>query len=173
MKNIILIIGCILLFFAGCRKKQSNTQEWTFHTTPNKWEEPRIFHTPFDNERLARISIERIPTIEVESEKSFSPNGAYWFSVINPDYSKSMIRNVQIDIYNERDYLISLQLLEIGNYVIHTNWVNEKIIYVRAWWGRVLGVDLLFDVETEQIIYREFVNDGGLAYMQWQQARND
>jgi hypothetical protein len=172
MKHIVAIC-CIVLLITGCWGKTPSidNKQWTFHTTPDKWNESRVFHSPFDDKWADRIIIKRIPAIEIKSEKIFSPNKAYWFSIIDPNYSKSMTRNVQIDIFNERDYHISLQLMEIGNYVLQTKWVNEKLLYVRTWWGRVLGFDLLFDVEKEQIIYKEFVNDGGIPFMQWQQAK--
>ncbi len=174
MKRIILIICFISLIFAGCKDKNAsvNTQEeWSFHTTPDRWEEPRIFQTPFDDHWADRINIEKIPLKEIQNDKVFSPNKAYWFSVIEPNSISSAIRDAQINIYNERDYLLCIKLLELNHYQITTNWVNEKIIYIRAWWGRVLGVNLIFDVESEKIIYKENVNDGGIPYSQWKQAK--
>ena len=174
MKKTILIISLFLLLFAGCKDKNAsgNTEEhWSFHITPDKWEEPRIFQTPFDEQWADKISIKKVSLQNIEAEKIFSPNKAYWFSVIEPNSISSAIRDAQINIYTERDYMISLQLLEINHYQIRTNWINEKIVYVRAWWGRVLGFDLLFDVESEKIIYKENVNDGGIPFMQWQQER--
>ena len=174
MKKIILIICFISLIFAGCKEKNAsgNTEnEWSFHTTPDKWEESRIFQTPFDEQWADRISIERIPIKEFQNGKVFSPNKAYWFSVIEPNSVSSAIRDTQINIYNERDYILCIKLLELNHYQITTNWVNEKIVYIRAWWGRVLGFDLLFDAEKEMFIYKENVNDGGIPYIQWQQVK--
>ncbi len=174
MKRIILIICFILLLFAGCKNKNAsvNTQvEWSFHTTPDKWEEPRIFQTPFDDHWADRINIEKIPLKEFQNDKVFSPNKAYWFSVIEPNSINSAIRDAQINIYNERDYILCINLLQLNHYQITTNWINEKLIYIDAWWGRVLGVNLIFDVEKEIFIYKENVNDGGIPYSQWQQAK--
>ncbi|MBN1974807.1 MAG: hypothetical protein JW787_14295 [Sedimentisphaerales bacterium] len=174
MKRIILIICFICLLFAGCKDKSTsgNTEkEWTFHTEPDKWEEPRIFQTPFDDHWADRISIKQIPMKESQSDKVLSSNKAYWFSVIEPNSISSAIRDAQINIYNERDYILCINLLQLNHYQITTNWVNEKIVYIRAWWGRVLGFDLLFDVEKEMFIYKENVNDGGIPYSQWQQVK--
>jgi hypothetical protein len=176
MKSFHLITCCISLIVAGCGcgKKSGNTQDWTFHTTPDKWEEPRIFHTPFDKQWANRIGIERIPTIEVGSEKTISPNKAYWFYVQEPDTSKPAPYELIVDIYNERDYLLRLKISDVyGNFIADAKWINEKLIYAEAWWGRVLGVNLLFDVESEQIIYKENVHDGGIDYSQWQQAKTE
>jgi hypothetical protein len=172
MKYIFLIICCMSLLFVGCRKNQSNTQQWTFHTTPDKWDESRNFHTPFDEQWANRISIEKIPTIEIGSEKTFSPNKAYWFYAQKPDTSKPGHYELIVDINNERDYLIRLKISDVyGNFIADAKWINEKLIYTEAWWGRVLGVNLLFDVESEQIIYKENVNDGGIYYLQWQKVK--
>ena len=174
MKIIIVTICFVSLIFAGCKDKSESgitQQEWSFHTTPDKWDEPRIFQTPFDDHWAGRISIVKIPIKEPGDNKVFSTNKAYWFSVVEPNSVSSAIRDAQINIYNERDYILCIKLLELNHYQITTNWVNEKIIYIRAWWGRVLGFDLLFDVEKEKFIYKENVNDGGIPYLQWQQAK--
>jgi hypothetical protein len=46
-------------------------------------------------------------------------------------------------------------------------WLNEKLILMRPWWGRIAATDLIFDVEREKIIYAESVTDGTLAYQQY------
>lgn len=177
MKSFHLITCCISLIVVGCGcgKKSGNTQDWTFHTTPDKWEKPRVYHIPYDNEKVDRISIERIFETELEYEKTFSPNDAYWFSIIEPIYIKTKkLRSLQINIYNERDYLLRLNLSDIyQNYARDIKWVNEKILYIRAWGGRVGGIDLLFDVESEKIIYKENIVDGGFAYSQWPHAKTE
>jgi hypothetical protein len=177
MKKIVLAISFVLLLLSGCKDKAAsgNTEkEWTFHTTPDKWEKPRLFQTPFDEQWADRITIERVPLKNIEAEKTFSPNKAYWFYEQKPDTMKPGPYELSLDIYNERDYLIKLKIMEVyGNFITDAKWINEKIVYVRAWWGRVLGFDLLFDVESEKIIYKENVNDGGIPFMQWQQAKQE
>ncbi len=170
-----LITTCCLLVLCGCQGRTASKQVYTkspFHTTPNKWEKPRIFHTPFNERWSDRIVVRRTPLTQVANEKVFSPNKAYWFSVTEPDFMKPGPHKLQINIYNERDYLVRLEILDIGHYMRYTKWINEKLLYVRAWCSRILGVDLIFDVEREQIIHKENINDGGIPFMQWQQAKN-
>jgi hypothetical protein len=79
---------------------------------------------------------------------------------------------LQVDIYNERDYLVTLDVRDIyANFKPRVEWINEKLLYVRLWWGRVLGVDFIFDVEKEQVICKDNINDGGIPFLQWQQAK--
>ena len=49
-------------------------------------------------------------------------------------------------------------------------WVNEKLLFMRPWWGRILGTDLIYDVEAERIVYAETVTDGYLAYQQFRES---
>ena len=48
--------------------------------------------------------------------------------------------------------------------------MNEKLIFVRPWWGRMAATDLLFDVEREEVISAESVTDGSLAYRQYRES---
>jgi len=46
-------------------------------------------------------------------------------------------------------------------------WLNEKLIFMRAWWGRIAATDLIFDVEREKVIHAEWLTDGSLARQQY------
>ncbi len=50
------------------------------------------------------------------------------------------------------------------------SWINEKLLCIRVWWGRICGTDLIFNVEQERFIYREMVWDGGIPYYQIQEG---
>jgi hypothetical protein len=46
--------------------------------------------------------------------------------------------------------------------------VNENLVFLRVWWGRLRGTDLIFNVESEAFVYDQTVEDGTQAYMQFQ-----
>jgi hypothetical protein len=147
-----------------------------FHTTPDKWKDVRVFHRPFDEQWSERVKVRKVATQDTHSEKVYSPNKAYWYSVtVGPQVAgphTGQVHDVNIDIFNERDYLVRLELpLTYMNFERRMQWINEKLLYVRVWWGRALGVDMVFDVETEQIVYMENVNFGTIPFLQWQQAK--
>ncbi len=128
-------IACFLLFLGGCEiappvKEVASRHE--FHTTPDKWEKPRIFHSQFNDRWSERISVSRIPLTKASGEKKFSSNGAYWLAVSEPETMKPRPYNLKIDIFNERDYMIRLELLDIGNYIRQVEWINEKLVFVSA-----------------------------------------
>jgi hypothetical protein len=173
------VITCCLFVVCGCSGKVASdkvSSGWPSHTTPDKWKEARIFHTPLDDrfKLWEQVLVRRASLTEVTNEKVFSPNKAYWFSVTEPDTMKPGPYKLQIDIYNERDYLVRSDVPNVyGNFKSEVKWINEKLLYTRVWWGRVKGVDLIFDVEKEQIIYKEMTNWGSIAFQQWQQAKSE
>jgi hypothetical protein len=175
LMNIKPSIACLLLFLGGCENslppgKVASNHE--FHTTPDKWEKPRIFHSQLNELSSERISVSRIPLSKTSGEKRFSPNGGYWFTVSQLDTMKPGPYNFEIDIFNERDYITRLELLDIyGNFKRQAEWINEKLLFVSVWWGRVMGTDLIFDVEQERVIYKETTNYGSIVFQQWQQAK--
>ena len=170
-----LVITCCLFVIGGCSGKATSeklSSGWPSHTTPDKWKKPRVFHTTVDERYSERVLVWRAPLARVANEKVFSPNKAYWYSVTEPDTMKPGPYKLRIDIYNEREYLVRLDMLNIyGNFKPHVKWINEKLLYVQVWWGRVKGVDLIFDVENEQVIHKENINYGIIPFLQWQQAK--
>jgi hypothetical protein len=140
-----------------------------FHTTPDKWKEARTYHGPFYQRYEARLELGHSDLGSATGERTMSPNRAYWFVLAERDRMRSGDANLYI--YNERDSLVRLLIKDYRS--VEANWINEKLLYIEIWWGRVLGTYLILDVEQEKIVTREMVHDGGIAFMQWQQARGE
>lgn len=139
-----------------------------WHTPPDKWFNPRIFHSTFGAGKRIAITHTKI-TNDIEKHH-YSDNKAYWFSLVKPDQMQSGPWSTIIKIFNERDYLINIKLTDhIWNAKV--KWVNEKLIYIEVWWGRVLGSYLIYDVEKEMIIIKETVHDGCIPFQQYQQTK--
>jgi len=173
MRVYFVIILCFSLV-VGCNNTAVNNdthKQWTFHTTPDKWEDSRIFQTPFDNRWDDRISISRQPFQELKGEKVYSPNKAYWY-IIEVAESTGQENIVKLYLFNERQYLIEITLLDkYLNFDENIKWLNEKLVFIRVFWGIRLGMDMIFDVEEELVIYKELVHDGSIPFLQWQQAK--
>jgi hypothetical protein len=56
------------------------------------------------------------------------------------------------------------------NFSTKARWVNEKLIFIRVHWGRILGTDMIFDTEKNEFTYREMIVDGTILYQQTRQA---
>ena len=150
---------------------------YDWHTTPDQWKEPRIFHSEFDKnyENRIRVSHAQSPRQSLEKnekERNYSPNQAYWYVIHPPDTLKPGPWSTEIGVFSERDYRISIELTDhAATYPTTVKWINEKLLYIQLWWGRVLGTYFIFDVEMERIVIREMVHDGGIPFQQWQDHR--
>ena len=47
-----------------------------------------------------------------------------------------------------------LALLSHANVQPTARWINDTLLYVNVWWGRVAGSDLIIDVSSGEFIYR-------------------
>lgn len=164
-----LLVFSMILLAASCHK--SNKAGSRFHTSPDKWKKPRIYHTQMDAFYDQKISVARIPIKETE-EKVFSGNSAYWYA-LDKQVNKNLQSDESLYVFNERDYLIKVHITETDHrYDDKAAWINEKLIYYQWWWGRILGGYMIFDVEREEIILKELVKYGGIAFQQFQEAKN-
>ena len=141
-----------------------------WHTSPEKWTEPRVYHRPFEDEFASRIILDHCTNRAATAEHRLAPNKAYWFALIQPDRTKSGLSHSEVLVYTERDYLLRVGLRDV-HYFDDIGWISEKLLRLRVWWGRICATDLIVDVERELIIYREMAWDGGIAFHQWQDAK--
>jgi hypothetical protein len=162
-----------------------------WHTTPDRWREPRLYHRPVQPDIADRVALGRDiapPKIRVPATSDpedgappdngrsaerpgLSPNHAYWFAVQESVTAEGRPRMTIISIFNERPGYLQIMLKDNPRYEPQVKWINEKLLFVRVWWGRVLGDDLIIDVERETIIYREAVHSGLIPFQQWRSAR--
>lgn len=136
-----------------------------FHTSPNCWTKPRIYADPgHEGERLA---ISRQGALPSDAPSPvMSPNGAYAFYRV-----ENRAGGPTVVVYSERPYLLLIGA--DGTEALELSWVNEKLILVRVWWGRVAGTDYLVDVEREAIVYSEGFRYGSIAYQQYRQCAEE
>jgi hypothetical protein len=160
----------VIVWLLGLCTVIGSDAEW--HTSPDQWSEPRVFHCPFDEQFASRISLDRCAAPTRLPERHMSANKAYWFATILPDRTKGGPWNTDVLVFTERDYLLRIRLRDI-HYCRDIGWVNEKLVRIRVWWGRICATDLIVDVEQERIIYREMVWDGGIAFQQFQEAKKN
>jgi len=128
---------------------------------PDCWAEPRMVHSVQDLGDLWQRNT-KITTRQAgkPSPGHVSPNKGYAFVV---DGSRPSAR---ITIYAEKDHVVDIDFVELFG-LSDIRWLNEKLIFMRAWWGRIAATDLIFDAEREKIIYAETLTDGYLAHQQY------
>jgi hypothetical protein len=131
---------------------------------PDCWTESRMVHSVQNLGDLWQKNTQ-ITTRNAEKPKpgEFSPNKGYFFVVEGGRPSG------RVTIYSEKSHLVDINFTELFG-LSDVRWVSEKVILMRAWWGRIAATDILFDVETEKILYTETVTDGFQAMQQYQES---
>lgn len=142
----------------------SLSQSW--HTTPDRWSEPRIFHSPYLPRYDFRIVFDKVAVDVPEEGRLYS-----WFYVKEPNTLRDGPWTTEIFVSNERKEITHISLIDHKDYERRVEWINEKLIYVSIWWGRVLGTYFIYDVESEKVIIKEMMNDGTIPHMQWKGQR--
>ena len=166
-------VACLAAFVGA---SDAGTAGTDFHTPPTDWEGPRRYHTPFESQYDQMIQLEREPWRPIEME-SLSPNGAYGLTIEPADRCEvdsdgtlacfSQTPDVALLIDVEREHLLVVQLKDhYPNFQVSTRWISDKLLFVRVWWGRILGTDAVVDVERGEFLYREMVHDGGPVFRQ-------
>ena len=131
---------------------------WILIGMPEGWSKNREVSLFFEKS----LTIEKISSKEAVQFKEMSPNKAYSFEIEES-------ANPIISIYAEKDHFTMLKFKKVYM-LLDTKWVNEKLIFMRIMWGRLLTTDAIFDVEKDEFIYSESAMDGGVAFSQWKEG---
>lgn len=46
---------------------------------------------------------------------------------------------------------------------VTTKWINEDLIFLQVWWGRIVSTDLLFQLSSGTFIYEQEANYGSMV----------
>lgn len=130
---------------------------------PDCWTDTRLIHGAEQSDPWQRNT--QITTVKAEKPKPgvFSPNQGYFFVVEGERPS------VKITIYVEQDHLIQITFSSLYG-LSDIRWINEKLIFMRPWWGRIVATDIIYDVEKQRVIYAETLKDAHIAYQQYLQS---
>ena len=129
---------------------------------PDCWSEERIVHRG----DFADLWQENTAFKKLDGQKLkpgiFSPNKGYYF-VTNDGRP-----NGAVTVFAEKSYLIRIVFSQLFG-LSDVKWINEKLIFMRPWWGRIAATDLIYDVEAEKVIHAEGVMDAYLAFLQYRE----
>ena len=54
--------------------------------------------------------------------------------------------------------ILRVTFLDHASYGVRPPWLNEKLLHIRIWWGRILATELALDLETGKPLYVEDAN---------------
>lgn len=129
---------------------------------PDCWKESRYVHGQGDWDWKANVNLSHVKAGGLKNGV-VSPNKGYSFLFEGgrPDG--------KLTIDAEKDYLIIVEFKDLFG-LADIRWVNEKLIFMRPWWGRIAATDLIFDVEAEKFVWSESLVDAYLAHQQYQES---
>lgn len=130
---------------------------------PDCWSESRNVHSGIpDSWKLLEKNL-KFSHIreEPKGKKVYSSNKGYYF-VVDGFRPES-----HVTIYSEKDDYWRFSFTD-NFYPVKANWINEKTLFLRVYWGRIAFEDMLIDVEKEKVLYSESGTDSYLAFQQVQ-----
>lgn len=120
--------------------------------------QPRPVYLPLDDEIMANVSLERVATT-FDGETILSPNGlrAYW--AVFPDFTQESPWSTVVYVADtdKAGEAIRVTIDRHANVTPVVRWINDELLYLQVWWGRIAASDLVFDVVGGEFIYRKLV----------------
>lgn len=129
---------------------------------PDCWSEDRNVHSGSEGQQWEKQTRIGVHAGERPKPGEMSPNQGYWF-VRQGDWPTARIL-----VHAEKAQLTQIEFSGI-HALGEVRWINEKLLFIRVWWSRLSGNDLIFDVETESFIASEQFHDGGMARRQFRE----
>jgi len=113
----------------------------------------------------SQIQVEKVPRSPKPTlaDVKRTPQGTKWLTRNQPDFTKNGPWTTTILVGDENGAFLKLTFPNHGNEGVTAEWLNEQLLLVRFWLGRIVSVDLILNVETEKFIYSEAANYGELV----------
>ena len=128
----------------------------------------RIGYQEPDADALRNITVEALPgsgeAPAAGRGLQRTPQGTAWFAMREPDTTKPGPWSTSIDIIGNKARKVRLRV-RLGNHIsggVRANWLNEKLLWVQVWRGRIASTDMILDVDARRFIYRQDANYNSL-----------
>lgn len=106
-----------------------------------------------------------IANLPVSAKRISSPQGTRWLVEVDPDYTsveKPWTTRLYIGSNTDEKSVLQATFTDHGN-TFSAQWINEKLLFVQVWWGRIASSDLILDVDQGKFIYDQLANYGQLV----------
>lgn len=109
----------------------------------------------------SRVRIERVAAApgaqSAPAGAVVSPQGTRWFVLAEPDFLAPGPWRTVLTVTARATEAPGWRLTvgDHASYGVRAHWLNEKLLFVEAWWGRVAATDLVLDVESGAPLYAE------------------
>lgn len=122
--------------------------------------EQEVKYSPFDSSSGDKITLAEIkdstPALAAGNKKR-SPQGTRYLLMQNADFSQPgpWTTTVFIGGTGLHGRLLKLSLIDHESGGVQVQWLNEKLLFVEVWWGRMVSVDLIVDINSRAFLYKE------------------
>ncbi len=118
-----------------------------------------VLYTDAVPEYRSRISVEHGGEFQESGDDSAikSPQGTRRFVLRQADFMKAgpWTSTLYVKGNPGSKNFLKMRFSDHASYGVRPQWLNEKLLYIEVWWGRVLATDLIVDIETGEIRYQE------------------
>lgn len=136
-----------------------------FAQTSTGCDTAKVQYSPVEDKYLDKIKIQAVTELQVsdDAEKQFSPQRTTWLYADEPNYQKdgpwtttALIRS------SDGHTLRKLTFIDHGTGGVKLEWLNERLLFGRVWWGRILSTDFILDIQNREFIYQQNAYYGDL-----------
>jgi hypothetical protein len=129
----------------------------------------RVIYSAAAADAMQNISVEAVSAAVFDNqvrglESEQSTFGTATFFIRKPDTTRPGPWNTAVFVRGNaaRPISLAITLTDHATYDVRVRWLNEKLLFLQVWRGRIVSTDLILDVETRQFVYREAANYNAL-----------
>lgn len=118
----------------------------------------KVQYSPVEDKYLDKIKLQAVTELQVPDgvEKQFSPQRTFWLYAAQPNYQKDGPWSTTVLIKSaDGKTMRKLTFLDHGTGGVNLQWLNERLLFARVWWGRILSTDLILDVQNREFLYQQ------------------
>ncbi len=134
-------------------------------TTTQSSRQDDVTYSKASPDSLRQIKAERICFTPEQWQKltglpkTKSKFGVRWFAAEEPDTTREGPWVTRISIFRggETNHCIRLELSNHISAGVRPSWINEKLLFVNVWWGRIAWTDFIVNTQT---LHFDYIEDG-------------
>jgi hypothetical protein len=129
-----------------------------------------VFYEKPDEYVLSRINLEKmnsdrkLPSTLSGAPREVSPQGTKHYIMQSADFTKQGPWDTDIYVLGNHAHPLKMKITfrDHGNGGVRARWLNEKLLFVQVWWGRIVSTDLILDLDAAKWIYVQNANYGNI-----------
>jgi hypothetical protein len=126
----------------------------------------KVQYSTFDARYSKRIVLEATTDAKVlveDSQKQYSPQHTMWQVNVQPNYMNSGPWTTVVYIGSSGSHeALKLSLIDHSNGNAVVQWLSEKLLFVRVWWGRIYSTDFILNVQKREFVYKKMASYGDM-----------